>query len=370
MPFVTFISDNTPYAGQLKQRVLIGRRLSHGIVLGDPTVSRLHAWLSPNGDQTVWTLTDAGSKSGTFVNGKQIYRHDLQDGDQIRVGTVDISYRTTGILPPDALEVELSPPDGVVKTSGILFDCENCKAPLWVAIDLTGKRGLCKHCKSPVVVPRAHTTVERTVVERKAVETAAPVAPPSAPGRSTAVAEPVAKISTGKRLARCAVCHSSIHPEEQMTTCPECAMHFHTECWEENYGCSSYGCRQVDILNPKPRTAESVAAATAVIAEPAPTPVSVRARVLKPEPDHGPVTPTPWELIAFGAAAFTAVFGAVAFGLPSAFVAIWTIILLFRGSKKKALLFFALLVCLAGIAGGLFFSDMRYYNGEHLPFKI
>jgi hypothetical protein len=38
--------------------------------------------ISPN----QWMLTDFDTESGTFLNGKQIYRNELKDGDKIRIG--------------------------------------------------------------------------------------------------------------------------------------------------------------------------------------------------------------------------------------------------------------------------------------------
>lgn len=33
-----------------------------------------------------WMLTDLDSESGTFLNGKRIYRNELKDGDKIKIG--------------------------------------------------------------------------------------------------------------------------------------------------------------------------------------------------------------------------------------------------------------------------------------------
>jgi pSer/pThr/pTyr-binding forkhead associated (FHA) protein len=38
--------------------------------------------ISPNR----WMLTDFDTESGTFLNGKRIYRNELKDGDKIRIG--------------------------------------------------------------------------------------------------------------------------------------------------------------------------------------------------------------------------------------------------------------------------------------------
>lgn len=33
-----------------------------------------------------WMLTDLDSETGTFLNGKRIYRNELKDGDKIKIG--------------------------------------------------------------------------------------------------------------------------------------------------------------------------------------------------------------------------------------------------------------------------------------------
>jgi pSer/pThr/pTyr-binding forkhead associated (FHA) protein len=33
-----------------------------------------------------WVLTDLDSETGTFLNGKKIFRNELKDGDKIRIG--------------------------------------------------------------------------------------------------------------------------------------------------------------------------------------------------------------------------------------------------------------------------------------------
>jgi pSer/pThr/pTyr-binding forkhead associated (FHA) protein len=63
---------------------VIGRSSdSHIQVLGRP-VSRTHCKVE--GPAGGWTLTDCGSKLGTYVNGRRVQRHRLQQGDEIKVG--------------------------------------------------------------------------------------------------------------------------------------------------------------------------------------------------------------------------------------------------------------------------------------------
>ncbi|MFQ5936273.1 MAG: GGDEF domain-containing protein [Acidiferrobacterales bacterium] len=68
---------------------VIGRGLDADLRLEDEGVSRRHAQIvaSEDGDPI---LEDLGSANGTFVNGAQIEKHTLKDGDKIQVGSVSI----------------------------------------------------------------------------------------------------------------------------------------------------------------------------------------------------------------------------------------------------------------------------------------
>lgn len=44
------------------------------------------------------------------------------------------------------------------------------------------------------------------------------------------------------RTANCPVCCSPLAEEDTVKICPNCKTPHHMECWEENRGCSTYGC--------------------------------------------------------------------------------------------------------------------------------
>ena len=69
---------------------IIGRSRSSDVCLNVPTVSRNHAVLTRYDDGS-WTITDAGSKSGTLVNGKAVNIYALQDGDVINIGGMNMT---------------------------------------------------------------------------------------------------------------------------------------------------------------------------------------------------------------------------------------------------------------------------------------
>lgn len=70
----------------------IGRSKSSDVVVDDPAVSRNHCVLLRRKDG--WFITDTGSKSGTFVNGKKIRgRKQLLIDDTITVGNSEFQFK-------------------------------------------------------------------------------------------------------------------------------------------------------------------------------------------------------------------------------------------------------------------------------------
>jgi serine/threonine-protein kinase len=70
--------------------LLLGRSRATDSHLLDPHVSRVHCQIVPENGRYV--VVDFESAGGTFVNGKQITRHELKAGDLIRVGTTHLQY--------------------------------------------------------------------------------------------------------------------------------------------------------------------------------------------------------------------------------------------------------------------------------------
>jgi hypothetical protein len=369
MPTLVFEHDGHQRAGALNGRVLIGRRLSHGVVIADPAVSRLHAWIDNR--EGTFVLTDAGSRTGTFVNGNAIVRYELQHGDTIQIGPATVKYLDDAAVSDGApaglagLEMlDLASPLAMVDSSkqGILFDCA-CGAPLWVAAKFAGKRGLCKYCGEPVKVPmlaRPAPSPAAKAFARSALQT---TAGPSASASTGAVARlpgESARRSPRPRppapMPSCGVCHASIEPAEETTTCPDCGTKFHADCWMENYGCSSYGCAQVDAVKPASvavaEAAQAAAAQAAAQSETAPPPATL-----------------PVGTIALAAAIIASLVGAVLFGVFSLAVAggVGFVLLRQKPARQRGLLIAALVVALLGAAIGLAVSDFMWLDGRHLP---
>ena len=71
---------------------VIGRSKSSDITIALSTVSRNHAVLTRYDDGS-WTITDASSKTGTWVNGEKIDIRAIHEGDTISVGGVDMTLQ-------------------------------------------------------------------------------------------------------------------------------------------------------------------------------------------------------------------------------------------------------------------------------------
>jgi DNA-binding SARP family transcriptional activator len=69
----------------------IGRLLDRDLVLDDVGVSRVHAEIRQVGRS--FRLVDLGSANGSVVNGERIVEHVLADGDVIRLGSVELTFR-------------------------------------------------------------------------------------------------------------------------------------------------------------------------------------------------------------------------------------------------------------------------------------
>ncbi|MBF0369763.1 MAG: FHA domain-containing protein [Magnetococcales bacterium] len=73
-----------------KTATAIGRTQENEITLENLAVSRSHAIIMRKGEQFV--LEDLESRNGTYVNGKRIHNHPLNDGDSILVGKHNLLF--------------------------------------------------------------------------------------------------------------------------------------------------------------------------------------------------------------------------------------------------------------------------------------
>jgi pSer/pThr/pTyr-binding forkhead associated (FHA) protein len=69
----------------------IGRGGENDIVLDDPAVSRQHAKVRL--EEGIFTIFDLGATNPTEVNGQEIGRHQLLDGDRVTIGKTVLVFK-------------------------------------------------------------------------------------------------------------------------------------------------------------------------------------------------------------------------------------------------------------------------------------
>ncbi|SRR6266540_2557506 len=70
---------------------VLGRGPDCAVWIDDESVSRRHARIRIDG--VTAQLEDLGSRNGTFVNGRHVESAELADGDEIRLGSVNLTLR-------------------------------------------------------------------------------------------------------------------------------------------------------------------------------------------------------------------------------------------------------------------------------------
>jgi predicted component of type VI protein secretion system len=73
--------------------ISVGRLDGQDLVVPDPEVSRKHAVFHRDGER--FTLEDLGTGLGTLVNGEPIHTHELQHGDVIQIGKLELKFGQT-----------------------------------------------------------------------------------------------------------------------------------------------------------------------------------------------------------------------------------------------------------------------------------
>ncbi len=72
-------------------RTLVGRRETNDIVLSEPSVSSLHAWII-NADEK-YRVMNMLSTNGTFINDVKVHEANLVHGDRVRFGSVEFVFQ-------------------------------------------------------------------------------------------------------------------------------------------------------------------------------------------------------------------------------------------------------------------------------------
>ena len=90
MPKLVITEDGGTREVTLKSGDTIGRVADNAVQLAVKEASRKHCSLFKDGN--AWFVEDLGSSNGTKVNGRKVSRFELQDGDVITVGLVEMRF--------------------------------------------------------------------------------------------------------------------------------------------------------------------------------------------------------------------------------------------------------------------------------------
>lgn len=85
---IRYLDDRKPPFWAMEKTFSIGRSQTNHLSLDDPTVDETHAHIFNRGDTFV--LKDAGSETGTFVNGTQVTQKNISCGDQLTIGNITL----------------------------------------------------------------------------------------------------------------------------------------------------------------------------------------------------------------------------------------------------------------------------------------
>ncbi len=87
--------DHFGHSFPLQASLTVGRAVEAGLRIPLESVSRLHARLTPAGDEVL--VEDLGSANGTWLNGKRITRAQAVHGDEIRFDTQRFQLLAPGL---------------------------------------------------------------------------------------------------------------------------------------------------------------------------------------------------------------------------------------------------------------------------------
>jgi pSer/pThr/pTyr-binding forkhead associated (FHA) protein len=335
MPTLVVEHEGHLKAGALNGRVVIGRRANSHLRIPDRAVSRIHAWIGQA--EGGYFIADCGSRVGTRINGQLLHgRKKLEDGDQITIASALIKFRSAGAVPEGSEPLDLSPHLGE-SDDGIFIDCA-CGAPLWAPWDFAGRVGQCRYCGNMVAMPAPEGKTPSHDPSSETIGAGLPLMPTAHSTRGLKMEPaaqpverrtrrsifdepappppvPVAPDETQSEVI-CGACQLPVSLLEEKYECPECGVTLHAECWTENLGCSTYGCKQVGVLDPhrdEPKITASPAAAE----------------------DAGVAgADVEWAYLFLAMSLGAALLGAMSFGVPPAMVGIVIVVyLMFRRTR-------------------------------------
>jgi hypothetical protein len=221
----------------------------------------------------------------------------------------------------------------------IRFACPHCRGVLRARGTLAGRWGKCK-CGERIAIPfKSDATI--------------PVAVVAGSENHEAVSKEYAAIEE-----ICSICQCTIASGDPRTTCNRCGLPFHQDCWQENRGCSAYGCGNVDVLKAAPDIQIADLPPILPVGVPSPMPGSF----LAAQPARTDQSEFPWEYPLLAASAISVLLSAFSYGIPSLLIGTVNAIYLASDSTRRGsgLAVVSLIVAAIGFVGGALISRKFY----------
>ncbi len=94
-PLVFELKKSNDKKNAFPMGITLGRVDSNDVGIGDPSVSRFHAYFQQDAKTKVWVVVDAESKNGTFLGGNRLkpgQKEALADGKRVQFGDVLMQF--------------------------------------------------------------------------------------------------------------------------------------------------------------------------------------------------------------------------------------------------------------------------------------
>ena len=132
------LSNRVVETHEVGDGVVIGRSTEAHVLVPDPSVSRRHAAVAPDGPRFI--IEDLASANGVRVNGTVVQRASLVEGDLIQLGDIVLVFtRATDAPAPDA-SLEAETPEAIRALAGHAARDLRVSVPsTWDAVDALGE---------------------------------------------------------------------------------------------------------------------------------------------------------------------------------------------------------------------------------------
>ncbi|HEY6213992.1 MAG TPA: FHA domain-containing protein, partial [Vicinamibacterales bacterium] len=88
---IHYVDLGVPRVAELNRELAVGRTEGNDLVLNHPSVSRKHARFEPRDER--WWIIDLKSTNGVKVNGNLIAEAEVNPGDKILIGSVQLELK-------------------------------------------------------------------------------------------------------------------------------------------------------------------------------------------------------------------------------------------------------------------------------------